>query len=130
MAERAQEDGRPQLTVVPAAPAIDLRILQANERTLLAWIRTGLAIMAFGFVVGRMASWLPGAAPAPWAGLTGAAFVVLGSLANGVATARYLHVRRAILDGEPVIPGNGAILSLAVGLVLLGAILVVYLLTA
>ncbi|KAB2893150.1 MAG: DUF202 domain-containing protein, partial [Kofleriaceae bacterium] len=36
----------------------DLRILQANERTLLAWVRTGLALMAFGFVIGRIAVWL------------------------------------------------------------------------
>jgi putative membrane protein len=29
----------------------DPRILQANERTLLAWIRTGIALITFGFVI-------------------------------------------------------------------------------
>jgi len=32
---------------------IDPRVLYAAERTLLAWIRTGLALMGFGFVVAR-----------------------------------------------------------------------------
>ena len=32
----------------------DLREHLAAERTFLAWIRTGLAIMAFGFVVARL----------------------------------------------------------------------------
>ena len=33
----------------------DPRVQLATERTLLAWIRTGLALMAFGFVVARFA---------------------------------------------------------------------------
>ena len=33
----------------------DPRIYMAAERTFLAWIRTGLALMAFGFVVARVA---------------------------------------------------------------------------
>ena len=32
----------------------DPRIYLAAERTLLAWIRTGVALMAFGFVVARL----------------------------------------------------------------------------
>jgi putative membrane protein len=35
-------------------PARDPRIYMAAERTFLAWIRTGLALMAFGFVVARV----------------------------------------------------------------------------
>jgi uncharacterized membrane protein YidH (DUF202 family) len=31
----------------------DPRVRLAGERTLLAWVRTGLAMMAFGFVVAR-----------------------------------------------------------------------------
>ena len=31
----------------------DPRVFFAAERTLLAWVRTGLTIMAFGFVVAR-----------------------------------------------------------------------------
>src|ERR1700730_17058980 len=36
----------------------DLRDYLAVERTLLAWIRTGLALMGFGFVVARFGLYL------------------------------------------------------------------------
>lgn len=117
------------MTRVPAA--IDLRILQANERTLLAWIRTGLALMAFGFVVARMGIWLammqPGApvtSAAP--GWVGSAFVMLGTLSNALAAVRYVRIRSAILAERPIIPGSASVLTLAFGVVILGGILVVY----
>jgi putative membrane protein len=37
----------------PAPAEIDSRIYMAAERTFLAWIRTGIALMGFGFVVAR-----------------------------------------------------------------------------
>jgi putative membrane protein len=39
-------------------PEADPRVYFAAERTLLAWIRTGLAMMGFGFVVARFALYL------------------------------------------------------------------------
>jgi putative membrane protein len=36
----------------------DPRVVQANERTLLAWLRTGIGLMAFGFVVARSSAWM------------------------------------------------------------------------
>jgi len=66
----------------------DPRVLFAGERTLLAWVRTGIAIMAFGFVVARFALFLrlldaqsrvmPARSVSPY---VGAALVVLGSVA-------------------------------------------------
>ncbi len=38
----------------------DLRDYLAAERTFLAWIRTGLALMGFGFVVARFGLFLTG----------------------------------------------------------------------
>ena len=40
-------------TVNPIPAEIDSRIYMAAERTFLAWIRTGIALMGFGFVVAR-----------------------------------------------------------------------------
>jgi putative membrane protein len=37
----------------------DPRIYMAAERTFLAWIRTGIAFMGFGFVVARFGLFLP-----------------------------------------------------------------------
>ncbi len=37
---------------------LDPRIYFAAERTLLAWVRTGLAMMGFGFVVARFGLFL------------------------------------------------------------------------
>ncbi|MHB8874376.1 MAG: YidH family protein [Myxococcaceae bacterium] len=127
----SEEKDRPLLQVLPGPPAYDLRVLQANERTLLAWIRTGLALMAFGFVVARIGLWLHGAQPAAgsglWSGGIGSAFVVLGTVSNALAALRYVRVRKAIIEGRGILPGNAAVLSLATGLVVLGGILVVYL---
>lgn len=90
---------------------VDLRVLQANERTLLAWIRTGVALMAFGFVVARFAFWIRllrgEAAHAPggssWFGV---ALVALGALTSAAAAVQYLRVRRAILEERAIAPGG------------------------
>jgi hypothetical protein len=41
-----------------AKPEETLLLHQANERTLLAWIRTGIALMAFGFAIARFGLFL------------------------------------------------------------------------
>lgn len=65
---KSQEASRGETTVVPssepgdtASPTpteIDSRIYMAAERTFLAWIRTGIALMGFGFVVARFGLFL------------------------------------------------------------------------
>lgn len=121
----------PHLHAVPAPPPVDLRVLQANERTLLAWIRTGLSLMAFGFVVARLGVWLRAVGVSegagPWPGWIGSAFVVLGMVSTAASAVRYLKVQRAIVEGRPIIPGRGTALSVAFFLVLLGGVLVTYL---
>src|SRR5215471_17433682 len=42
----------------PPSPEKDPRVYFAAERTLLAWIRTGLALMGFGFAIARFGLFL------------------------------------------------------------------------
>lgn len=110
----------------------DLRILQANERTLLAWVRTGLALMAFGFVLARIGLWLEldqtRHDEADASLVSGVAFVVLGTLCHPIAALRFVRARRAIVEGRDMVPGAAAAVGLALGVTLLGALLVGYLL--
>ncbi|HEY6725184.1 MAG TPA: DUF202 domain-containing protein [Polyangiaceae bacterium] len=128
-----QAEGRQALpgNIPASAPQIDLRVLQANERTLLAWIRTGLALMGFGFVVARIGPWLREQEidrNGGWFVWTGAAFLALGTFCNLAAGVRFVRTRAAILAGKPIVPGQAAVLSLAFGLALLGGLLAVHVL--
>lgn len=110
---------------------VDIRFLQANERTLLAWVRTGLALMAFGFVLGRISPWLSGAKlPSGGRSLVyaGAAFLALGALTSVAGAVRYLHVRAAILAHQPIVPGVAATVSLALTVAALGGVLAAHVL--
>jgi putative membrane protein len=91
-----------------AVTSVDPRLLQANERTMLAWIRTGIALITFGFVIARIGVWLRalsgGArvleARSPGTIWIGAAFAGMGVLANAMAIRRYLVSKRAIRSGQ------------------------------
>ena len=88
----------------------DPRIRFAGERTLLAWVRTGLAMMAFGFVVARFGVFLHEMAPlrpnvpAQSTGLSlwfGTALVVLGAAVNVLAALEHMFFLRRLDRGEP-----------------------------
>jgi putative membrane protein len=113
-------------------PQPDSRFLQANERTLLAWLRTGIALMAFGFVLARMSVWmrLVDRDVEPHDGYLrgfGVGFVLLGALCAGLAGIQYVRVRRALLAGLSIAPGGALGMALAVVLTALGCALGVYL---
>ena len=80
----------------------------ANERTFLAWVRTGLAGVAFGFAIGRFAvairQWMQiqGRA-APSSGLSvwfGAATTIAGVLVCVAGLLRYRRTREQIESGK------------------------------
>ena len=111
----------------------------ANERTFLAWVRTSLAVMAFGFVVERFdlfiavtAGSASGHAAAPGrhflGRIMGLLLIALGGAMMPVAIFRFRRTTRDIDDPNarpgPSLRTDMALVSL---LVLLGSILAVYL---
>ena len=116
----------------------DPRVRFAIERTLLAWVRTGLALMGFGFVVARFGQFLREieavrqAAPLKAStGLSlwiGTALILLGVLVNLLVSAEHLRLMRHVQSGPPYgvrswLLGIGVALVLA----LLGIAMAVYL---
>ena len=79
----------------------------ANERTFLAWVRTGLAGVAFGFAIGRFAvairQWMQiQGRVAPSSGLSvwfGAATMIAGVLVCVAGLLRYRRTREQIESG-------------------------------
>jgi putative membrane protein len=116
----------------------DPRVYFAAERTLLAWIRTGMTIMAFGFVVARFGLFLrllrPEIGhPSPTEGVSpylGAVLVVIGVVAISAGTKRYREFCR-ILDRSSLPSPHAEMLPSILGwsLAALGVVLLVILLT-
>lgn len=114
----------------------DPRIYFAAERTLLAWVRTGIAIMAFGFVVARFGlfmQWLPAeggaVAPLQLSSYLGSALVVLGAVAIAAGAMEYRRYYRTLPPADLPSPRASRLpLMLAWLLVGLGIMLVVSLL--
>jgi putative membrane protein len=111
----------------------------ANERTFLAWVRTAIAVMAFGFVIERFDLFLQLAAPqlalrqaAPHgqmiANMAGLAFIGIGVVMIVIAGIRFRKTGKDIETEETVpSPGERSDLALAALLVLLGLALFLYL---
>ena len=112
----------------------------ANERTFLAWVRTAIAVMAFGFLVEKFDLFLEIASKSlarqtlsPRSQIVGngagLALILLGGAMMSLAAVRFRKTARDI-DDEEVRPGTGAQMDIALAglLVLLGAVLFIYLL--
>ena len=112
----------------------DPRVFFAAERTLLAWNRTSLSLMAFGFVIERFGLFVSILLPQHTVQLqrgisfwTGLAFVLLGAWAAAFSTVQYRTVLKTLKPIE--IPEGyrtnpGIIVNLVV--TLLGIILTIY----
>ena len=109
----------------------------ALERTFLAWIRTGLALMGFGFVVARFGLFLQMIQvarvelPHRTLGLSlwfGTALIVAGVAALAFSTGRYVRMVRNFSRGEETFhePVTSAVV-IAVLLAVIGAAMAIYL---
>jgi putative membrane protein len=106
MPETTAKDSPPS---TPSNPNVTRDHL-ANERTFLAWVRTGVAIVVFGFAIGRFAvavrQWMQLQGPGhvvPTSGLSvwfGTVAILAGVLACLVGLIRYRRTREQIDSGD------------------------------
>lgn len=94
--------GQPGSTTAAAsetASSASVRDHLANERTLLAWVRTALTIIGLGFVVGRLLA-EGESEPDPFLTAASVALVILGGAASLLAARRFLRTQREIDTGD------------------------------
>jgi len=112
----------------------------ANERTFLAWVRTAIAVMAFGFLVAKFDLFLKIAAQSlggeregarmphgGFGGAVGVALILAGTLMVALSTVRFARTSRAIDSADPTTDREGVDLLLAGLMVALGIALLLYL---
>jgi len=116
------------------------RVHMANERTFLAWIRTSIGIMAFGFVVEKFALFIKqmslvlgkpnieNALPPShgYSAMVGIFLVGLGTLMGLLALFRYKKVEKQI-DMDTYEPSSVLVMLLTFSIIAVGIFLVVYL---
>ena len=122
---------------VKTSDAADPRIYFAAERTLLAWVRTGLAMMGFGFVVARFGLFLRELAAARGdalehrSGLSlyfGIALVLLGVFVSLLSARGYWQTVARLDAGTPLkFKRLGLSVVAAVILALVGLAMAIYL---
>jgi putative membrane protein len=102
---------------------VDARFLLANERTLLAWLRTGLTLIAAGVAARQLDE---GVARHR---VVSVLLLLLGTLSVGAGGARYVTADRALRSGR--LPGTGRFpLVLVAGVAAVGVGLLVATLVA
>jgi putative membrane protein len=112
----------------------DPRVWMAAERTFLAWIRTGISLMGFGFVVARFGLFLRELAAAHQVvshrttGLSlwlGTALLIIGIIINIGATIQHIRLINRLNRGEVLDSYSGSAIAIALILAVLGLAMVI-----
>ncbi len=115
----------------------DTRFFLAAERTFLSWTRTGVAVIAIGFVVAKFTLFLDELAqvkglrtvhPSTASIYLGALITFLGGVLIFLAAFRFLRQRQNLVNKKAFHPSPTLDLALAGSLVLVALLLMVYLL--
>lgn len=100
----------------------DYRYSLANERTYLAWVRTGLALIAAGIAIRLFLSETDGTSR--WLSPAALGFTVLGGVLMVTSYRHWRNVQAAMVRGEPL-PTQRGPLILTIGMVLLALVVVI-----
>ena len=98
----------------------------ANERTMLAWVRTAITIIGLGFLVGRFL--VDGGASDAWALALAAVLVLAGTASAAAGLARFVAVERQIDSGH-YRPSIVTHVVLTATITIVGLLILAYLLT-
>lgn len=119
-----------------SARVLNRRVHMANERTFLAWIRTSIGIMAFGFVVEKFALFVKQVSyflgkevavpPRGYSSVFGISLVALGAIMGVLAFIRYKKVEKQI-DDDAYQPSLILDILLTISILVIGIFLVIYL---
>lgn len=121
-----------------ATEPCDPRVFFAAERTLLAWLRTGLTIIALGFVISRFGLFiklvalespsLASSVSSPLSSSLGIAFVMIGSLAIATAAIQHRRFVSTLADSQlSSVYSSTMAFILSVSIAMLGIALAAYL---
>lgn len=110
----------------------------ANERTFLAWVRTAIAIMAFGFVVVKFSLFVTQLTlvftdrrvvvpPKGYSGLIGIGLVVLGAIIGMLSYLQYKRTERQLINNV-YNSSSPLVIWLTIALLIGSFLLVIYLL--
>ena len=104
----------------PVTHQADPHVYFSAERTLLSWVRTGLAMMGFGFVVARFGN---------GSLMAGTALVLLGVLVNIYAAAAHSLFTARFERGDAPLRHSRFGIVMASALAAIGFAMAVYLMT-
>jgi len=139
MSNASGSNSKPDEALPTANPVGQYLVYFAAERTLMAWIRAALGLMALGFVIDRFGLVVRTLTPnagkmvgsSTMSFLAGAGLVLVGALLAGVAAVRYTHFMRRYRQNGDIDPGYGLepaiFFTVVVGL--MGALIAGYLMT-